>query len=77
MEKLVSDYFEKSVKGLGVCNAIRDGIEQIRQLQAIGNNIVAPKNSEIIATNGLAVVVYTMSNVFLFVMWAFEGDLWD
>ncbi|PWA47107.1 hypothetical protein CTI12_AA503040 [Artemisia annua] len=157
MEKLVSDYFEKSVKGLDVCNAIRDGIEQIRQwqkqleivlcalgnersvlgegqirrakkalidlaigmldekesssnvahrnrsfgrytkdsqghkslkhfrslsfsvsrswsackqLQAIGNNIVAPKSSEIIATNGLAVAVYTMSNVFLFVMWA-------
>ncbi|XP_071716337.1 protein ROH1D-like [Rutidosis leptorrhynchoides] len=156
MEKLVSDYFERSVKGLDVCNAIRDGIEQIRQwkkqleivlcaldnekslgegqirrakkalidlaigmldekesssnlghrnrsfgryqkdslrhnslksfrslswsvsrswsaskqLQAIGNNIVAPKTNEIIATNGLAVAVYTMSYVFLFVMWA-------
>lgn len=156
MDKLISDYFERSVKGLDVCNAIRDGIEQIRQwqkqleivlcaldnqrslgegqirrakkalidlaigmlddkesstglshrnrsfgryqkdsqkhyslkhfrslswsvsrswsaskqLQAIGNNIVAPKTNEIIATNGLAVAVYTMSYVFLFVMWA-------
>ncbi|KAI3733092.1 hypothetical protein L1987_64310 [Smallanthus sonchifolius] len=156
MDKLVSDYFERSVKGLDVCNAIRDGIEQVRQwqkqleivlcaldnqkslgegqirrakkaltdlaigmldekessssssnlahrnrsfgryqkdsqkqlkhfrslswsvsrswsaskqLQAIGNNIVAPKGSEIIATNGLAVAVYIMSSVFLFVMW--------
>lgn len=163
MDKLLSDYYERSVKGLDVCNAIRDGIEQIRQwqkqleivlcaldnnsnnnnnkslgegqirrakkalidlaigmldekesstnlghrnrsfgryqkdahsqkhnlkhfrslswsvsrswsaskqLQAIGNNIVAPKGNEIIATNGLAVAVYTMSYVLLFVMWA-------
>ncbi|KAM0008998.1 hypothetical protein Hdeb2414_s0002g00056561 [Helianthus debilis subsp. tardiflorus] len=157
MDKLVFDYFERSVKGLDVCNAIRDGIEQVRQwqrqleivlcaldnqkslgegqirrakkalvdlaigmldekesstnlghrnrsfgryqkdshsqkhnlkhfrslswsvsrswsaskqLQAIGSNIVVPKGSEIIATNGLAVAVYTMSCVFLFVMWA-------
>uniref|UniRef100_A0A251UXZ0 BYPASS-related protein n=1 Tax=Helianthus annuus TaxID=4232 RepID=A0A251UXZ0_HELAN len=147
MDKLVFDYFERSVKGLDVCNAIRDGIEQVRQwqrqleivlcaldnqkslgegqirrakkalvdlaigmldekesstnlghrnrsfgryqkdshsqkhnlkhfrslswsvsrswsaskqLQAIGSNIVVPKGSEIIATNGLAVAVYTM-----------------
>lgn len=32
-DKLVLDYFERSVKGLDVCNAIRDGIEQIRQWQ--------------------------------------------
>lgn len=157
MDKLVSDYFERCVKGLDVCNSIRDGIEQIRQwqkqleivlcaldnqkslgegqirrakkalidlaigmldekesstnlasrnrsfgryqkdsqghnkslkpfrslswsvsrswsaskqLQAIGNNILAPKSNEIIATNGFAVAVYTMSYVFLFVMWA-------
>lgn len=31
MERYVSDYFERSVKALDVCNAIRDGIEQIRQ----------------------------------------------
>ncbi|KAL8261415.1 hypothetical protein R6Q59_025464 [Mikania micrantha] len=155
MEKLISDYFERSVKGLDVCNAIRDGLEQIRQwqkqleivlcaldyqkplgegqirrakkaltdleigmldekesntnlahrnrsfgryqkdsqrhnslkhfrslswsvsrswsaskqLQAIGN-FFPPKTNEILATNGLAVAVYTMSCVFLFVMWA-------
>lgn len=33
MEKHVADYFERSVKALDVCNAIRDGIEQIRQWQ--------------------------------------------
>ncbi|KAM0035860.1 hypothetical protein Hdeb2414_s0015g00451501 [Helianthus debilis subsp. tardiflorus] len=157
LDKLVSDYYERSVKGLDVCNAIRDGIEQIRQwqkqleivlcaldykkslgegqirrakkglmdlaigmldeketstaniahrnrsfgryqkdsqrvnslknfrslswsvsrswsaskqLQAIGNNFFPPKANEIAATNGLALVVYTMSSVFLFVMWA-------
>ncbi|KAI3807479.1 hypothetical protein L1987_23409 [Smallanthus sonchifolius] len=33
MDKLVSEYFERSVKGLDVCNAIRDGIDSIRQWQ--------------------------------------------
>lgn len=33
LEKHVADYFERSVKALDVCNAIRDGIEQIRQWQ--------------------------------------------
>ncbi|XP_023760973.1 disease resistance protein RPS4 isoform X1 [Lactuca sativa] len=149
--KLVLDYFERSVKGLDICNAIRDGIEQIRQwhkqleiishalgnqrylgeghfrrakkaiieltigmldnqqsnsahrnrsfgkdpqnyqkslkkfksfswsvsrswsasnqLQAIGNNIVPPKATDVIRVP-VAVAVYTMSNVLLFVMWA-------
>lgn len=31
MDRHVADYFERSVKALDVCNAIRDGIEQIRQ----------------------------------------------
>lgn len=30
-DRIVSDYFERSVKALDVCNAVRDGIEQIRQ----------------------------------------------
>lgn len=33
MDRYLSDYFERSVKALDVCNAIRDGIEQIRQWQ--------------------------------------------
>lgn len=45
MEKYVSEFFERSVKALDVCNAIRDGIELIRQwdklldivLSALGN----------------------------------------
>ncbi|XP_057490406.1 protein ROH1-like [Actinidia eriantha] len=155
MDRLISEFFERSVKALDVCNAIRDGIEQIRQwqkqleivlcalgnnrslgegqfrrakkalidlaigmldekesnlalahrnrsfgrnnvhkdprslghfrslswsvsrswsaarqLQAIGNNLTAPRNAEVLATNGLAVAVFTMNSVLLFVMWA-------
>nr|GLL48001.1 uncharacterized protein LOC109170436 [Ipomoea trifida]GMD88707.1 UPF0496 protein [Ipomoea batatas] len=155
LDKYVSEYFERSVKALDVCNAIRDGLEQIRQwqkqleivlcalqnhrclgegqfrrakkalidlaigmldekesnsavahrnrsfgrnnvqrdnkslghfrslswsvsrnwsaarqLQAIGNNLAAPKSNEIIASNGLALAVFTMNYVLYFVMWA-------
>ncbi|KAG6405970.1 hypothetical protein SASPL_133566 [Salvia splendens] len=31
IDRHVADYFERSVKALDICNAIRDGIEQIRQ----------------------------------------------
>ncbi|GAA0185200.1 hypothetical protein LIER_32488 [Lithospermum erythrorhizon] len=155
MDRYVSEFFERSVKALDVCNAIRDGIEQIRQwqkqleivlcaldnqrsmgegqirrarkamielvivmldekessaslthrnwsfgrsnthkekrslshfrslswsvsrswsaakqLQAIGNNISAPKPYEVMATNGLVGAVFTMNYVLLFTMWA-------
>ncbi|XAR49657.1 hypothetical protein NMG60_11032923 [Bertholletia excelsa] len=155
LDRLISEYFERSVKALDVCNAIRDGIEQIRQwekqleivlcaldtqrslgegqfrrakkalidlaigmldekesnavlsrrnrsfgrsnaqkdhkvsghfrslswsvsrtwsaarqLQAIGNNLLPPKPNEVTATNGLAVAVFIMNSVLLFVMWA-------
>ncbi|KAK2979600.1 hypothetical protein RJ640_020092 [Escallonia rubra] len=155
MDRLLSEFFERSVKALDVCNAIRDGIEQIRQwqkqleivlcaldnqkslgegqfrrakkalidlaigmlderesnaavahrnrsfgrnnaqrdhrslghfrslswsvsrnwsaarqLQAIGNSLAAPRPNDIMATNGLAVAVFTMNYVLLFVMWA-------
>ncbi|XP_073035701.1 protein BYPASS1-LIKE-like [Primulina eburnea] len=33
MDKYITDYFERSLKALDVCNAIRDGIERIRQWQ--------------------------------------------
>ncbi|KAF4375583.1 protein BYPASS1-LIKE [Cannabis sativa] len=156
LDRMVSDYFERSVKALDVCNAVRDGIEQIRQwqklleivlialdgnrnlgegqfrrakkalidlaigmldekdpgstlahrnrsfgrnnfsrdhhrqlghfrslswsvsrswsaarqLQAIANNVSAPRANEVVATGGLAVAVFTMNSVLLFVMWA-------
>jgi hypothetical protein len=157
VDRMVSDYFERSVKALDVCNAIRDGIEQIRQwhklleivlcaldnqrslgegqfrrakkalidlaigmlddkdsnttvahrnrsfsrnnasagrdhrhlghfrslswsvsrswsaarqLQAIGNNLAAPRANEVVATKGIALAVFTMNLVLLFVMWA-------
>lgn len=155
MDRLVSEYYERSVKALDVCNAIREGIDQIRQwnrqleivlsaldsgrgigeaqirrakkvivdltigmldekdqtaalgsrnrsfgrnslqkehkqlshfrslswsvsrswsaarqLLALGNNLVAPRTNEIVASGGLAVAVHIMSYVLLFVMWA-------
>ena len=159
LDRLVADYSERSVKALDVCNAIRDGVEQLRQwqklleivvsaldncnhqktlgegqfrrakkaltdlaicmldekdshtsflahrnrsfgrnnvtkdprslghfrslswsvsrswsaarqLQSIGNNLAAPKATELLATNGLAVPIFTMNMVLLFVMWA-------
>lgn len=33
MDRYIVDFFERSVKALDVCNAIRDGIEQIRHWQ--------------------------------------------
>ncbi|XP_047322119.1 protein ROH1-like [Impatiens glandulifera] len=154
-DRIVFDFFERTVKALDVCNAIRDGIEQIRhwqkhmeivlcaldsqrslgegqfrrakkalvdltigmldekdstaaianrnrsfernqgqkdgksfshfrslswsvsrswsaarQLIALGNNISAPRTSEIAATNGVALAIYIMNSVLLFVMWA-------
>ncbi|CAL1412790.1 unnamed protein product [Linum trigynum] len=158
LDRLVHDFYERSVKALDLCNAIRDGIEQIRewrklleivlcaldnqrllgeghfrrakkalidlsismldekectaalshrnrsfgrhqssskdnhlralghfrslswsvsrswsaarQLQAIGTNIAAPRANEVVSTSGLAIAVYTMNSVLLFVMWA-------
>jgi len=151
MDRLIEEYFERSVKALDVCNAIRDGIEQIRQwqklieivisaldtnqrqlgegeihrakkalidlaigmldekdssnthrnrsftrnkdhnqhigyirslswsvsrswsasrqLQGIGNNLATPRASDVMATNGLALTVYTMTSILLFVTW--------
>ncbi|KAK1264148.1 UPF0496 protein 4 [Acorus gramineus] len=160
LDRLIGEFFERSVKTLDVCNAIRDGIEQVRswqrhldivvsalsgpralgegqfrrakkalaeltvgmldekdsatvlahrnrsfgrnngggsssskdhhrpshfrslswsvsrswsaakQLQAIANNLTAPRGHEVVATAGLVVPVYTMNSVLLFVMWA-------
>lgn len=164
MDRMTSEYFERSVKALDVCNAIRDGIEQIKQwqkmmeivlialgnqktygegqfrrakkalidltismveekdsgaslnhrnrsfgrnnvnpsrdhhhrsighhrslswsvsrswsaakqLQSLGSNLYAPKGNEVMATNGLAVAVFTMSCVLLFVMWALVASI--
>ncbi|KAH0875887.1 hypothetical protein HID58_073249 [Brassica napus] len=141
MDRMVSEYFDRSVKALDVCNAIRDGVERIRQwqklieivvcafdrtrplgegtfrrakktlidlaigmlddkdasssssektighfrslswsvsrswsaskqLQALGNGLAPPRAGDVTATSGLAVPVYTMASVLLFVMWA-------
>ncbi|XP_004516214.1 protein BYPASS1-LIKE-like [Cicer arietinum] len=164
LDRLVGDFFERSLKALDVCNAIRDGVEQIRQwekileivlcaldhkrnigeaqfrrakkalvdlaigmlddnkdsnsnvssfanrnrsfgrnngnrdrhyqqkhefghfrslswsvsrnwsaarqLQAIGNNLCFPKSSDLVASNGLALPIYTMNSILLFTMWA-------
>ncbi|KAG6488405.1 protein ROH1-like [Zingiber officinale] len=162
IDRLVSDFFERAVKALDICNAVRDGIEQVRQwrkhieivlvaldphqrefgegqlrrakkalcdiailmldekdsgsivshrnrsfgrnggssyssssgsggrrshfrslswsvsrswsaarqLQAIGNNLSAPRSHEMAETAGFAVPVYTISSVLIFVMWS-------
>ncbi|KAK4801684.1 hypothetical protein SAY86_022171 [Trapa natans] len=41
-----------------------------KQIQSIGYNLNYPKGNEITATHGLALAVYTMGVVLLFVMWA-------
>lgn len=161
LDRLISEFFDRGVKALDICNAIRDGIEQIhqwrkhleiivislgpsghplgegqlhrakksliglsasmldekeggsssaglthqnrsfgrnphskdnhhrpgsnhfrslswsvsrtwsaaKQLHAISSNLNAPRGNEISATNGLAIPVYTLSNVLLFIMW--------
>lgn len=45
-DRLVADYFERSVKALDVCNAIRDGIEQIRQWQRLLEIVVCALDRE-------------------------------
>ncbi|KAL6959551.1 hypothetical protein U1Q18_039704, partial [Sarracenia purpurea var. burkii] len=39
-----------------------------RRLQAIGNNLATPRSNEIVATNGLAITVFTLNSVLLFTM---------
>ncbi|GAV67359.1 DUF793 domain-containing protein [Cephalotus follicularis] len=158
LDRLIAEFYERSVKALDICNAIRDGIERIRmwqkhseivlsalgsrqraicegqfrrarkalmdlalamleekesgsvvsrrnrsfgrhntskdhhrslpghsrslswsvsqswsaakQLQSITNNLNPPRGNEIAATNGLAVPVFTMTSVLVFVLWA-------
>lgn len=41
-----------------------------RQLQVISGNLSAPRASEVTITNGLAIPIYMMNLVSLFVMWA-------
>lgn len=155
LDRLISDFYERSVKALDICNAIRDGIDKIRQwqklieivlialdplqnpigegqlrrakkaltdlavlmldmkdsasvlaqrnrsfgrnstssskdrghfrslswsvsrswsaakqLQAIGNNINAPRGNDVVASNGIANPIFTMNTMLQFVMWA-------
>lgn len=159
LDRLISEFFDRGVKALDICNAIRDGIQQIRQwrkhleivlialdpshralgegqlrrarkalidlsvlmldekeggssgggsilaqrnrsfgckdnhhrpssshfrslswsvsrtwsaakqLQAMSNNLNAPRGNEISATSGLAVPIFTVNNLLLFAMW--------
>ncbi|KAG9132504.1 hypothetical protein Leryth_008443 [Lithospermum erythrorhizon] len=41
-----------------------------KQLQSIANNLTPPRAQDIAATNGLAILIYTMNFVLLFVLWA-------
>lgn len=35
LDRLIADFYERSVKSLDVCNAIRDGLDQIKQWQKL------------------------------------------
>lgn len=158
LDGLISEFFERSIKALDICNATRDGIEKIRlwnkhlqivlsafesrkgtmgegqfrrarkalmdlalmmldekeagsvishrnrsfgrqnknkeaphrkpghsrslswsvshswsatkQLQSIASNLVPPRANEIAATNGLAIPIFTMNFMLMFVLWA-------
>lgn len=40
-----------------------------KQLQSIGNNLNPPKPNDLVVTNGLAIPIFTMNSILLFVMW--------
>jgi hypothetical protein len=40
-----------------------------KQLQSIATNLTAPRANEVAATNGVAVPVFTMSSLLMFVLW--------
>ncbi|WVY96536.1 hypothetical protein V8G54_028687 [Vigna mungo] len=41
-----------------------------KQLQAIGNSINPPKANDLVASNGIAMTLFIMNSILLFVMWA-------
>ncbi|KAH7518530.1 hypothetical protein FEM48_Zijuj09G0181400 [Ziziphus jujuba var. spinosa] len=41
-----------------------------KQLQSISNNLIPPRASDVAATNGLAIPIFTISSVLMFVLWA-------
>ncbi|GAB4861117.1 hypothetical protein Ancab_036275 [Ancistrocladus abbreviatus] len=46
MDRLIRELYDRSVKALDICNAIRDGIEQIRQWQKLMEIILSALDSE-------------------------------
>lgn len=46
-----------------------------KQLQSIANNLIPPRGNDIASTNGLALVVFTMSFVLMFVLWTLVAAL--
>ncbi|GAV84764.1 DUF793 domain-containing protein [Cephalotus follicularis] len=71
---LSRDHHHHHIRSLGHFRSLSWSVSRswsaARQLQAIGNNLAAPRGNEIVASNGLAVPLFTMSSVLLFVMWA-------
>lgn len=41
-----------------------------KQLQSISNSLIPPRASDVAATNGLAIPIFTISSVLMFVLWA-------
>ncbi|XP_051132822.1 protein ROH1-like isoform X2 [Andrographis paniculata] len=46
-----------------------------KQLQSIANNLTPPKANEITATSGLAVLIFSMSFILLFVLWVLVATI--
>ncbi|KAK7851423.1 protein ROH1D [Quercus suber] len=44
MDRLLSDYFDRTVKALDLCNAIRDGIQHIRQCHNLVHIVLCALN---------------------------------
>ncbi|KAL3814451.1 hypothetical protein ACJIZ3_015719 [Penstemon smallii] len=46
-----------------------------KQLQSIASNLVPPRTNEIASTNGIALLVFSMSFVLMFVLWALVASI--
>lgn len=46
-----------------------------KQLQSIANNLIPPRGNDIASTNGLSLLVFTMSFVLMFVLWTLVAAL--
>lgn len=51
LDRLIADFYERSVKSLDVCNAIRDGLDQIKQWQKLMEIVICALGHRNVNTN--------------------------